>query len=153
MGFFNAQWNSGAIVAAWTTFGTFRIGNSWAWRIPSILQALSSVVQILACFIIVESPRWLISKDRDDEAREIIIKYHADGNASDPLVNIEMEEIRQALHIDRDIIQNTTYMSFFKTKGNRLRLLILLTVGFFSQWSGNGLISVSILNHLVSHSR
>lgn len=102
------------------------------------------MIQILACFVIVESPRWLISKDRDDEAREIIVKYHANGDPNDPLVAIEMEEIRQALHIDRDIIQNSSYMSFFKTQGNRLRFVIVMTVGLFSQWSGNGLISVSI---------
>jgi hypothetical protein len=143
VGFFNAQWNSGAIVAAWTTYGTFRIPNSWAWRIPSILQALSSIIQIAACFIIIESPRWLISKDRDDEARTIITKYHAAGNPDDPLVTVEMQEIREALRIDREVTMNTSYMSFFKSKGNRLRLVLVVTVGFFSQWSGNGLISVS----------
>lgn len=61
------------------------------------------------------------------------------------LVNIEMQELKQALQIDRDIIQNISYMSFWKTKGNRLRLLILVVVGFLSQWSGNGLISVNLL--------
>ncbi len=30
---------------------------------------------------------------------------------------------------------------FFKTKGNRHRLVILVTLGFFSQWSGNAIIS------------
>jgi hypothetical protein len=103
VGFFNAQWNSGSIVAAWTTYGTFRITNTWAWRIPSILQALSSVIQIAACFVIVESPRWLISKDRDDEARDILTQYHAAGVPNDPLVNIEMQEIRESLRIDREI--------------------------------------------------
>jgi hypothetical protein len=80
--------------------------------------------------------------DRDDEAREIITKYHANGNPQDPLRGIEMEEIREALRIDRGISQNTSYLSFFRTKGNRLRFWLILTVGFFSQWSGNGLISV-----------
>ncbi|PMD59559.1 general substrate transporter [Hyaloscypha bicolor E] len=141
VGFFNAQWNSGAIVAAWTTYGTFRIQSSWAWRIPSALQALSSVIQILGYFTIVESPRWLISKDRDDEARKIITKYHANGNPNDPLVSVEMNEIREALRIDNDVAKNTSFLSFLHSKGNRLRLVILVVVGFFSQWSGNGLIS------------
>ena len=30
---------------------------------------------------------------------------------------------------------------FFKTKGMRKRLLIIIIVGFFSQWAGNGIIS------------
>lgn len=44
---YNTLWFSGSIVAAWSTFGTFRINNSWSWRIPSVLQGLSSVIQIL----------------------------------------------------------------------------------------------------------
>jgi MFS family permease len=71
---YNSLWSLGAIVAAWTTYGTFRIMNTWAWRIPSILQALSSFIQILCFWWIVESPRWLVSKDRCDEAQAIITR-------------------------------------------------------------------------------
>lgn len=35
---YNSCWFLGAIVAAWTTYGTFRIQNTWSWRIPSLLQ-------------------------------------------------------------------------------------------------------------------
>jgi hypothetical protein len=48
--------------------------NTWAWRIPSLLQALSSFIQILCFWWIVESPRWLVSKDRCDEAQAIITR-------------------------------------------------------------------------------
>jgi MFS family permease len=71
---YNSLWSLGAIVAAWTTYGTFRIMSTWAWRIPSILQALSSFVQILCFWWIVESPRWLVSQDRCDEAQAIITR-------------------------------------------------------------------------------
>ncbi len=37
----------GSIIAGWSTFGTFRIDNSAAWRIPSGLQAIASVVQLI----------------------------------------------------------------------------------------------------------
>ena len=33
------------------------------------------------------------------------------------------------------------YLDFFRTAGNRHRLLIIITIGIFSQWSGNGLVS------------
>lgn len=71
---YNSLWSLGAIVAAWTTYGTFRIMSNWAWRIPSILQALSSIIQIFCLWWIVESPRWLVSKDRCDEAQAIITR-------------------------------------------------------------------------------
>jgi sugar porter (SP) family MFS transporter len=138
---YNSLWGLGALVAAWTTYGTFRIGDTWAWRIPSLLQALSSIVQLCFCFWIEESPRWLISKERDEEAERLIVKYHANGNASDPVVPLEMEEIRSSLRLEIEANSTTSYMTFFKTPGNRRRFFIILAVGFFSQWSGNGLIS------------
>jgi MFS family permease len=51
---FNTLWFSGSIVAAWSTFGTFRINSDWSWRIPSALQGLSSVIQLL--FIVSNFP-------------------------------------------------------------------------------------------------
>jgi sugar porter (SP) family MFS transporter len=138
---YNSLWGLGALVAAWATYGTFRIDSTWAWRIPSLLQALSSVLQILFCWAIEESPRWLVSRDRDAEAAALIAKYHANGDANDPVVALEVEEIRAALRIERETTSSSSYLAFFKTPGNRRRLLIVLAVGFFSQWSGNGLIS------------
>ncbi|KAK2028988.1 general substrate transporter [Colletotrichum zoysiae] len=138
---YNSLWGLGALSAAWITFGTFRIGNTWAWRIPSVLQGVSSVVQLGLCFFIEESPRWLIAKERDAEAEALLVKYHANGDASDLIVPLEMEEIRAALRLEAEASRTTSYLSFFRTPGNRRRFLIILCVGFFSQWSGNGLIS------------
>jgi MFS family permease len=138
---YNSLWNLGALVAAWITYGTFRIESTWAWRIPSLLQGVSSVIQLGLCFLIEESPRWLLSKERDEEARKLICKYHANGDDSDPLVTLEMEEIRTALQLEMEARRNTSYLTFFENKGNLRRFFIILSVGFFSQWSGNGLIS------------
>ncbi|KAF8527613.1 hexose transporter [Hysterangium stoloniferum] len=138
---YNSLWYSGAIVAAWTTFGTFFIKNSWSWRIPSALQALPSVLQVLLIWFAPESPRWLISKDRDAEAREILAYYHARGNTNDPLVEFEFNEIKEAIRIDREVAANVGYRSLFATPGNRRRMRIIIALAFFSQWSGNGLVS------------
>jgi hypothetical protein len=39
-------------------------------------------------FFIPGSPRWLIAKERNDEALNILKKYHANGN-NDPTVQFE----------------------------------------------------------------
>ncbi|KAK7447445.1 hypothetical protein VKT23_014154 [Stygiomarasmius scandens] len=77
---YNSLWHSGSIIAAWTTFGTFKVNSTWAWRIPSALQGLPSVVQILFIWFMPESPRWLVSKGREDEALKILAYYHGDSN-------------------------------------------------------------------------
>ncbi|KAI8943343.1 hypothetical protein NX059_001360 [Plenodomus lindquistii] len=138
---YNSLWGLGATVAAWTTYGTFRIMNTWAWRIPSILQATSSIIQILCFWWIVESPRWLVSKDRCDEAHAIITRYHANGDPHDPLVLLELEEIKEALRLEKESATTGSYAAFFQTRGNTLRFFIILAVGFFSQWSGTGLVT------------
>ena len=135
------MYDLGQLTAAWITFGTFRIANNWGWRIPSLLQALSSIVQLVLYYFIVESPRWLLWKDRDEEARAIVIRYHANGSMVDPIVDVEMEEMRVALQLEAEAMSTTSYRTFFQSKGNLRRFFIILAVGFFSQWSGNGLIS------------
>jgi sugar porter (SP) family MFS transporter len=139
---YNSLWYSGAIIAAWTTFGTFKIADStWAWRIPSALQGLPSVLQIFLIWFCPESPRWLVAKGREAEALKTLAYYHADGNAEDPLVKYEFEEIKAAIEFDRTVAANVGWKSLFTKIGNLRRLRIIVALAFFSQWSGNGLVS------------
>ncbi|KAF8953989.1 general substrate transporter [Flammula alnicola] len=138
---YNTLWYLGSIIAAWTTFGTFRIPNNWAWRIPSAIQGLPSVIQIFLIWFVPESPRWLVSKGRENEALNTLAYYHANGNRNDPLVQYEFEEIKAAIAFDRDVAANVGWLSLIKTPGNRRRMRIIVAMAFFSQWSGNGLVS------------
>jgi len=138
---YNSLWYSGAIVAAWTTFGTFKIQSSWAWRIPSVLQGLPSVLQVAFVLWAPESPRWLVSKGRETEALKTLAYYHADSNEDDPLVKYEFEEIKAAIEFDRTVAANIGWKSFISSPGNRKRVRIIVAIAFFSQWSANGLVS------------
>lgn len=137
---YNTLWFSGSIVAAWSTFGTFRINSDWSWRIPSALQGLSSIVQLLFVWFLPESPRWLINRGRDEEAKAILARFHADGDASHPLVSFEYNEIKEALALESEAAR-VSWLDLFRTPGNRRRMRIIIGIGVFSQWSGNGLIS------------
>jgi hypothetical protein len=43
--------------------------------------------------------------------------------------------------LEKEIAGETSYMSLFKSTGNLKRMRIIIALGFFSQWSGNGLFS------------
>lgn len=141
---YNTTWYLGSIVSAWVTFGTFRIkGSTWSWRIPSILQALPSILQCSLIWFVPESPRWLISKGKDEEAKRVLGKYHGNGDIYHPLVDYEYSEIREAISLEGEL-GSVSYWTLFATPGNRRRMRVIIGLGVFSQWSGNGLVSYYI---------
>jgi hypothetical protein len=152
---YNGSWYIGSIISAWITYAAIRTlsGSVWAWRIPTILQAAPSLLQAILVWFIPESPRWLVANGHDAEAVAVLVKYHADGRQHDPLVYFTYGQIREALSIEREISSTTSYFTLFKTPGNRRRMRIVLAIGFFSQWAGNGLVSfyVSLLFSISIH--
>ncbi|WOO79092.1 Lactose permease [Vanrija pseudolonga] len=138
---YNSCWFLGAIVAAWTTYGTFRIQNTWSWRIPSLLQGLPAVVQLGLIWLIPESPRWLVAHGHDDKAIAFLTKYHCNGDANDPLIQFEYNEIKETIRMDNEAKNSTSWKSLFTEKANLRRMRIIIAIAFFSQWVGNGLIS------------
>ncbi|KAH9919814.1 hexose transporter [Fomitopsis serialis] len=136
---YNSLWYSGNIVASWTTFGTEYIGSTWSWRLPSMMQGVPALFQFFLILLAPESPRWLISKGRDAEGLRTLAYYHADGDENDALVQYEYDEIKTSLELERTT--SVGWKSLVATSGNRRRMLIIVAIAWFSQWSGNGLVS------------
>jgi hypothetical protein len=83
----------------------------------------------------------LISKERYEEALNTLAYYHAEGDRDNVTVNFEYTEMREAIRMEADAKTNSSYIDFLKTKGNRWRLAILISLGIISQYSGNALFS------------
>ncbi|KAI8246947.1 Lactose permease [Colletotrichum sp. SAR 10_96] len=137
----NADALFGLEVVAWTSFGTNFLNNQWSWRIPALLQALPSVVQVVGIWWVPESPRYLIANDKLDDAMAILAKYHANGNVDHPTVKFEYREITETIKMEQAAKNHSSYLDFFRNPGNRYRFMILISLGIFSQWSGNAIIS------------
>lgn len=56
-----------------------------------------AVILLCAVPFMPRSPRWLASKDRWDEAVQVLASLHAKGNARDPVVLAEVQEIRERI--------------------------------------------------------
>lgn len=133
----------GSIVAGWCTFGTFRIDSTASWRIPSALQALPSTIQLLAIWFVPESPRWLVSKGRNEEAHAMLVHYHGEGDASDEVVQREYDDILVTLGAETTHEDNM--IAFLRelcsTPGNRKRMFIMILAAICSQMSGSAFVS------------
>ncbi|KAL0071509.1 hypothetical protein AAF712_001366 [Marasmius tenuissimus] len=141
-GMYNNFWWLGNILAGWTTYGTnLHMNNSWAWRTPTVVQAgMPAVVMCLIMFF-PESPRWLIHKDRADEALAIFAKYHGEGDPNSPLVQLQYNEIVEEAAASRDENPWWDFRELVNTRAARYRLFMVIGMSFFGQWSGNNVVS------------
>lgn len=113
------------------------------WRLPLILQVLCPGLVVLGGWWLPESPRWQVAHGQDEKARAFIIEHHANGDASHPLVEIEMQEIISSLESTR---QRSAWACFdisslFKSRSRLYRLMLAVTMAWFGQFSGNNVSS------------
>lgn len=146
--YYNTFWYLGALLAAWITYGTYFMGpgQSWSWRIPSLLQGALPLIQCIFVYLIPESPRYLVTRGRHDQARRVLVKYHAGGDENSRLVDFEMKEIRLQIEASKKM-GRAGYRDFLKGKGNRRRLFLISFTPVMMQLSGNGLVGYYL--HLV----
>ncbi|KIW86259.1 hypothetical protein Z517_01654 [Fonsecaea pedrosoi CBS 271.37] len=142
---YNTQYYFGAFLGGWITFGTLYIKSNWSWRLPSLLQSAPSFVQVLLVILLPESPRWLMSRGKDEKALAILAKYHANGDRDDPLVRFEYAEMKASIGQGE---QKGRWSELFRTRGNRYRVFICLCCGVFSQFSGTSLTAYYLHNIL-----
>ncbi|KAM0559830.1 hypothetical protein ACHAPJ_003778 [Fusarium lateritium] len=136
----NCGYFIGGIVAAWACYGC-RNYTDWAWRIPTVLQIALPIVGLPALFLVPESPRWLIAVGRQEEARQVLGKLHAGGDANHPLIDFELHEITTAIESEKQASKSSSYAMLVSTKPHRRRFFITFTLAVYSQWVGNGVVS------------
>jgi MFS family permease len=124
----------------YTLAGTREYITSWSWRVPTLVQIAIPIVCLPGLLIAPESPRYLVSMDRIEEARQVLIKHH-NGGVHDALIDYELEEIITTLRMEKESTGNTGWADMFRTKGNRHRTLISISLGIFGQWNGVGVVS------------
>ena len=140
---YNTFWYFGAVIAAWVTFGTQNLNGGASWRIPSYLQAALPAVQFLTIWYFPESPRWMIAKGREEQARKFFFEYHTGGDQDErsvKLVEFEIKEIQAALEMEK-ICSNSKYTDFLTIPSYRKRLFLISFTACIMQLSGNGLVS------------
>jgi sugar porter (SP) family MFS transporter len=140
MAFWQLFYSVGSFVAYWINFGTAHhratLGD-WDWKIVVIFQMVLPLAVLVQLPFIPESPRWLISKKKDEEAaRRALQRVRADANE----IEDELLTIKEVVAYEREAAPNTkqVYLSMIKDPSIRRRLYFAFLINTGQQLSGQG---------------
>lgn len=86
----------------WMNYGLYFQGDALQWRFPLAFQMLFPIIVSLALLFCPESPRWLLLRDRPEEALEIIARLQGkDVSIHDAKVTAEYLSIKAAITVER----------------------------------------------------
>ncbi|KJZ77545.1 hypothetical protein HIM_03269 [Hirsutella minnesotensis 3608] len=128
----------GIMISYWVDLGLSFAPGSVAWRFPLAFQIAFCLFILAFVLGLPESPRWLILKGRDEEAR-LVIAAVADVDEKDKFVDTELAVIKETVAE----MSKGTYAELFARDKNRTlhRTLIAYVNQMFQQISGINLIT------------
>ena len=86
-----------------------------SFRVSWGVQGIPALILLAALQFFPESPRWLASKERWEEALDVLAMLHAKGDRNDPVVQVEFEEVREAARIAQEA-KDVSFLSLFGPK-------------------------------------
>lgn len=114
--------------------GTQHIEGEASWRIPIGIQIGPGFVLCIGAFFLPFSPRWLISRNRHDEAKLVLAKLHANGDLNAPMVIEEYNEIVNQVELEKAVAV-TSYLELLRGTIRR-RLILGVFIQIFQQFTG-----------------
>ncbi|KAH7021481.1 hexose transporter [Microdochium trichocladiopsis] len=143
LGLFFSCFYVGSLSSSIVNYGSQNITSTWAWRLPSLLQVLPSLLSLALLPFVPESPRWLISKGQDEYAQEVLALMQVGkqyGGAADDGASA-VYEIKAIMAKEEEEMPGNPWKELVSTPGNRKRLLILIVFGSMISTLGNFVIS------------
>jgi hypothetical protein len=124
--------------SVWVDYFASYIQNDWAWRLPLLMQVVMGTLLAVGSFLIVESPRWLLDNDHDEEGIVVIANLYGKGDIHNPKARDEYREIKMNVLLQRQEGERS-YKDMFKRYGKRV--FIAMSAQALAQLNGINVIS------------
>ncbi|KAJ7181181.1 general substrate transporter [Mycena filopes] len=105
------------------------------WRIPFGVQLIPAGIMCIGLLTVKESPRWLASVGRTEEAITNLAYLRKEPPTSEAVIH-EMAEIEAAIQEEREARKGLGLREAFLGKGNFIRFVIAFVIFLLQQWSG-----------------
>ncbi|KAJ7217322.1 general substrate transporter [Mycena pura] len=127
----------GVMMSYWVNYGIqVHIPNGPKfWKIPFGVQLIPAGIMCFGLLTLKESPRWLASVGRTEEAIRNLAYLRKEPESSEAVIH-EMAEIEAAIQEEREARQGLGLREAFFGKGNFVRFVIAFVIFFLQQWSG-----------------
>ncbi|KAL3476667.1 general substrate transporter [Aspergillus californicus] len=111
--------------------------DSVGWKTVTGIQFVFPVLILFFTFFIPHSPRWLLSKNRDNDAIAALRRLRPQEDVADNGCDAELRQIRQGLHEE---VHKASWADLVRGSNLR-RTLIVIVFYFFQQATGQAFVS------------
>ncbi|PRT55528.1 High-affinity glucose transporter [Wickerhamiella sorbophila] len=138
----------GILIMFYISYGLGKIHTDAGFRIAWGIQIIPGLILCIGTLFLDESPRWLASKDRWDEAINIISLVQARGDRDNDEVRVEIEEIKEAVRIEHETAKSTgrLFLSMFTGRTNFVRTMTGIWTQIWQQLTGMNVMMYYIVN-------
>ncbi|KAF2861171.1 hypothetical protein K470DRAFT_281654 [Piedraia hortae CBS 480.64] len=128
----------GYMCSVWVDYFCSYLNSDWAWRLPLLMQVIMGGLLAVGSFLIVESPRWLLDNDHDEEGIVVIANLYGKGDIHNAKARDEFREIKMNVLLQRQEGERS-YSDMFKRYSKRV--FIAMSAQALAQLNGINVIS------------
>lgn len=128
----------GYTTSVWVDYFCGYIESDMSWRIPLLMQCVMGALLGFGSLVIVESPRWLLDNDHDEEGIVVIANLYGGGDIHNPKAREEYREIKMNVLLQR-MEGERSYSEMFRRY--KTRVFIAMSAQALAQLNGINVIS------------